>query len=129
MDVKAHVTAIGPQALTDGDEMVILFNQTASEALREVAVIQEFVTPEDQAKITLAVNDRVTIDGHDYVISRVGKLVNDNLESIGHVTLVFGEAGPSGLQNALHFDNQGVKPAFKIGTEIIYHFAQAATKD
>ena len=39
MDVKAHVTAIGPQALTDGDEMVILFNQTASEALREVAVI------------------------------------------------------------------------------------------
>jgi Phosphotransferase system sorbitol-specific component IIA len=122
MDVKAHVTAVGPQALTDGDEMVILFNQTASEALREVAVIQEFDQPQDQAKIKLAVNDRLTIAGHDYVINRVGKLVNDNLESIGHVTLVFGEAGPSGLQNALHFDNQGTKPKFKVGTEIVYHF-------
>ncbi|WP_261806392.1 PTS glucitol/sorbitol transporter subunit IIA [Lapidilactobacillus luobeiensis] len=120
MDIKAEVTAIGPQALTSGDPMVILFNETASAALREVAVIQKFTDLAAAQKMTITVGDSLTIGSQTYPIKSVGKLVNDNLRSIGHVTLVFDEAAPLGLQNALHFAKQP-KPSFTVGTPIIYH--------
>lgn len=124
MDIEAKVTAVGPQALTSGDPMVILFNETASAALREVAVIQTFAEPAQMQQLTLKVGDRLTIDGQDYPIKSVGDLVDNNLRSIGHVTLVFDEAAPMGLQNAIHFAKQP-KPAFKVGTKIIYHCSLA----
>lgn len=122
MDVKARITAIGSQALTDGDAMVILFNETASAALREVAVIQKFEQPAEQGQIKLHANDVLTIGDHDYPIVEVGQLVNNNLQTIGHVTLIFGKNVPTGLQNALHFAPGVAKPEFKVGTEIVYHF-------
>lgn len=119
-DVKAVITAIGKQALSAKDPMVILFDESASPELRSVAVIQKFAATTAQRELTLADGDLLIIDGTTYPIEHVGSLVNENIRTIGHVTLIFGDEGPQDLQNALYL-TATVKPDFKIRTELVYH--------
>lgn len=119
-DVKAVITAIGEQALSAKDPMVILFDESASPELRAVAVIQKFAATTAQRELTLADGDLLIIDGTTYPIEHVGSLVNENIRTIGHVTLIFGDEDPQDLQNALYL-TATVKPDFKIGTELVYH--------
>ncbi|MFD1465149.1 PTS glucitol/sorbitol transporter subunit IIA [Lapidilactobacillus mulanensis] len=119
MEIKSTVTAIGPKALSDEDPMVILFDESASEALRQVAIIQQFGDPAHQEKLHVQSGDQLSIDGQHFKIHEVGSLVNENLRTIGHVTLIFSDKGPSDLQNALYFA-EGTKPEFHVGTQIIY---------
>jgi len=120
MTVTATVTAIGPEALSPTDPMVILFDDTATKALRQVTLIQDFDDRTGLSAITLATGDKLTIDGQDYALTYVGKLANENLHSIGHVALVFSDVPEHDrLENALYLAPTTV-PAFHVGTTIVY---------
>lgn len=118
-EIKSTITAVGPQALEDQDPMVILFDETASETLRQVAVIQQFDDETAQQQLELHAGDELVIDDQHLPIDAVGSLVNENLQTIGHVTLVFSDAGPADLHNAIYFRGQP-KPNFRVGTQLIY---------
>lgn len=118
-EVKSTVTAIGAKALSAKDPMVIMFDESASTELREVAVIQKFASADAQQNLVLTTGDKLMIDGHNYEITHVGQLVNEHLRTIGHVTLIFGQVDIEDLQNAIYLSEK-VKPDFQIGTEIIY---------
>lgn len=115
----ATITAIGDNALSTTDPMVILFDASATTALRDVAVIQAFTSPTAQSQLTLQAGDQLVIDQSTFTISKVGALANDNLRSIGHVTLLFaGEEPTPDLANAIVLD--GPKPTITVGSQLSY---------
>lgn len=120
MQLKSIVKEIGPDALSPKDQMVILFGDKATDALRNVSVIQEFTNPKAQKKMQVKVGDHLYINDIKFRVIGVGGLTNANLQQIGHATLVF-QPVPSedSLGNAIYlFPN--AKPVFTEGTEIIY---------
>ncbi|WP_461226913.1 PTS glucitol/sorbitol transporter subunit IIA [Lacticaseibacillus suihuaensis] len=124
MSIKATITAVGPKALSDRDPMVILFDDSATAALRQVAVIQRFLDQAAQRKLRLAAGDTLTIDETTYTITAVGALANANLQSIGHVTLMFApQPKDGGLANALYL-SPAIRPRVVVGSTLDYRPAE-----
>jgi PTS system glucitol/sorbitol-specific IIA component len=120
MQLKSIVKEIGADALSPKDQMVILFGDKATDALRDVSVIQELTDPQAQKTMEMKVGDHLIINDIKFRVIGVGGITNANLQQIGHATLVF-QPVPSEdqLGNALYlFPN--AKPVFTPGTEIIY---------
>ncbi|MFD1318617.1 PTS glucitol/sorbitol transporter subunit IIA [Loigolactobacillus zhaoyuanensis] len=118
--VTSTVTAIGANALETNDPLVILFDQTATPELQDIAVIQKFTDPTVMQQLTLAEGDVITIDTHTYTIAYVGDVANQNLQTIGHITLLFAPLPASDrLGNGIYLTNT-VKPEFHVGTKISY---------
>lgn len=119
MEIQAKVTAIGAQALTSADPMVILFDASASESIKNVAVIQQFADVNAQAQMNLHVGDQIVIGQQSYQIKKIGQLVNENLRTIGHVSLIFSDQDTNDLQSAVLLAPE-TKPQFSVGTTITY---------
>ncbi|KRM55527.1 PTS glucitol/sorbitol transporter subunit IIA [Lacticaseibacillus sharpeae] len=120
MQLKSVVKEIGAQALSPKDQMVILFGDKATPALRDVSVIQEFADPSAQKKMTVKVGDHLYINQIKYRVIGVGGITNANLQQIGHATLVFQPVpAEDQLGNAIYL-TPTAKPVFKVGTEIVY---------
>ena len=88
MQFTATITAIGKDALSSKDPMIILFGPEATDALRDVAVIQQFDDPAALSQFSIQAGDRLTIDGTAFTMTYVGQLAISNLKTIGHVTLL-----------------------------------------
>ena len=120
MQLTATVTAIGKDALSSNDPMIILFGPQATDALRDVAVIQQFADKSALEKLVIKEGDQLTIDDETFEMTYVGQLANSNLKAIGHVTLLF-QAVPADkpMQNAIY-----LKPThritFNVGTTLTY---------
>ncbi|WP_225048775.1 PTS glucitol/sorbitol transporter subunit IIA [Lacticaseibacillus kribbianus] len=120
MSIHATITAVGALALSATDPMVILFDASATPALRQVAVIQQFENPAEQRGLHLQKGDRLRVGSATFTIDAVGQLANANLQSIGHVTLFFGPVpAGGGLANALYLSPK-TRPALAVGTELTY---------
>lgn len=117
--IMATVTAIGDAALDPKDPLVILFGESATQALRDVAVIQQFADGDAQAALTVAIGDHVEIDAQRYEVKHVGKLANQNLQTIGHVSLIFDVLPDQPMENALYLEPKA-KPQIKVGSTITY---------
>lgn len=116
--ISAKVTEIGQQAISQKDPMIILFGETATDEIKNVAVIQAF--NEDIPKDTLLVGGEIIIGDQTYQIKRVGSLANENLQSIGHVTLIFSDIPEEdALENALYLSPTEL-PKIDLGTKIKY---------
>lgn len=118
--IKSEVVAIGPNAISKNEPMVILFDETASERLREVSVIQRF---ENDAKknYDLAVGSKITIDDQVYEVKYLGELVESNLTTIGHTVLNFKPLPEKEhLQENVLYLEPHVMPVIKEGTQIVY---------
>ena len=72
--------------------LVILFNEQATPAIKAVALIQRFTTANQSERLTMTTQSIVVIDGQHYQVTYVGALVNENLNNIGHVALIFDSA-------------------------------------
>ncbi len=123
MQLKSTIKAIGANALSPKDQMVILFGDKATDALRDVSVIQEFADPKAQKTMNVKVGDHLYINGIKFRVAGVGSLTNPNLQQIGHATLVF-KPVPSvdQLANAIYL-TPTAKPVFAEGTELVYDLA------
>lgn len=120
MEITATVTAIGQDAISTKDNMVILFGDQATNALRDVSVIQEFADAEAAKQLNLVRGDHLYIDDIKYRITDVGRLTNSGLQQIAHATLVFKPVPTEdALGNALYLSPTAM-PVFKVGTQIRY---------
>ncbi|QFP80350.1 PTS sorbitol transporter subunit IIA [Latilactobacillus graminis] len=125
METQAEVIAIGNAAIDNHSPIVILFDEQATPALQNVALIQRFTDEQAKARLTLSMTSQVMIDHQPYAITFIGALVNTNLNSIGHVALIFGPVPQTDqLQSGLYLVPAGVNipamPVFKVGTQIQY---------
>jgi PTS system glucitol/sorbitol-specific IIA component len=121
VDIKATITAIGPEAISATDPLVILFDEDATAALKQIALLQEFESEEAMSQLTLATGDQLSIDDQVYQVAYVGEVANDNLQTIGHATLLFTSVPETDrLGNGVYLSPY-VKPNFKVGTTITYH--------
>ena len=64
--MQATVTEIGKHAIDDSEKMIILFGETATDTLKQHAVIQSF--PEKD-QVTLAEGDHLKIGDTNYTIT------------------------------------------------------------
>ncbi|KAF1295533.1 PTS sorbitol transporter subunit IIA [Enterococcus sp. JM4C] len=115
--MKAIVKEIGSQALSDKEPLVILFGDTATPALKKYSVIQ---TISEETPVELKVSGKILFDGEEYTIQYVGNTANQNLQAIGHLTLIF-DAVPEEdrIVNGVYLTPY-VVPNFNKNTEIVY---------
>ncbi|MEK4439548.1 MULTISPECIES: PTS glucitol/sorbitol transporter subunit IIA [Niallia] len=78
--------------------LLILFNQDAPKDLRPYCVITEGNKLDGQIKL----GDKMTIVDRAYTITAVGEVANENLYSIGHVSLCFDGAEEAELPGHIH---------------------------
>ncbi|MGM0217597.1 PTS glucitol/sorbitol transporter subunit IIA [Enterococcus sp. AZ126] len=115
--MKAIVTEIGARALDEKEPMIILFGESATEGLKEYSVIQKF---QENQSIEMKQGDLLKIDEQEYTINHVGAFANDNLNSIAHVTLVFGDRpADDAIVNGLYLTPDDF-PIIKVGSTIEY---------
>lgn len=114
--IQAKVVEIGPQAITE-EAVLILFDNTATEALKNYSIIQEV---SDQPAFDLKEKEKISFDQQEYEITRVGSLANHNLTDIGHVTLVFDDVPEEdAIANGVYLKPKRI-PDITEGTIITY---------
>jgi PTS system glucitol/sorbitol-specific IIA component len=115
--MRAVIKAIGSQALSEAEKIIILFGETATDTLKEYSVIQDF---EQKEPIQLTAGDKIKIDEQSYTITQVGAFANENLNSISHCTLVF-DAVPKddSIMNGIYLTPYEL-PKIKKGSVIEY---------
>ena len=114
---KAIVRSIGKEAISKKEPLIILFDESATEALENFSVIQRF---EKKSENKLTAGNSILFDKQEYKIVEVGPLADENLLSMGHVTLVFKEVGKEDqLANALYLEPYEL-PTIEVGTIIQY---------
>lgn len=116
--LKTKITAIGKQAASKEDGLIILFNDTASAKLRDVSMIHEKLADHEQ-KYDLEVGQKISFDQQDYEITYIGPLVESNLMSIGHTIFDFHEVGNQPRTNAIYLTPH-VEPNVHVGTLITF---------
>lgn len=123
MKWNTTITEIGPNAIDTNENIVILFGQSATKEIKDVAIIQQFNPETPQKDFVMKKDDSITIDGQTYLVEHVGQLVQSNMRAISHVTLIFANEVPeSPMQNAiyLHLDKNEGMPKFTVGDWISY---------
>ena len=113
------VTAIGENAISKKDPMIILFGEQATDDIRTVAIIQSF--EEDKETVKLQSGDTISFDEQVYTIETVGSLANENLNTIGHITLSFSEVPEDDRIESGVYLSPYELPEVSIGTKITYN--------
>lgn len=116
--LEAKVVEIGPEAISAKDPLLILFDETASQQLRRVSIVQRFIAPAE-ASFTLATGDQLMIDNQQYRVTHVGKLVANNMEAVGHATLFFEPVPKQPQHNGIYLEPYHL-PKIKVGSLIRY---------
>ncbi len=118
MMLESQVMSIGSEAISADDPLLILFDETASDQLRKVSVIQRFsgLLPENY---DIAVGNKIKFDDQEYTVKYVGELVKSNILMIGHATLNFKDVPENPQQNAIYLEPYRL-PQIKKGTIIKY---------
>ena len=115
--MQAVIKAIGSQAFSGSEQMVILFGETATDTLKEYSVVQRF---SEKTTLQSAVGDQIKIDEQSYTIAHIGPYALNNLNSIAHCTLVF-DAFPESdpIMNGIYLEPHKL-PQIKVGSIIDY---------
>ncbi|MEF9918483.1 MAG: PTS glucitol/sorbitol transporter subunit IIA [Eubacterium sp.] len=86
MGYQTTVTEIGPMVQEFIDEkMIIVFNDNAPAALREMAVLHTIEEMEHDIKV----DDIIVIGDKEYLVTAVGSEANETLKMMGHCTFCF----------------------------------------
>lgn len=116
--LKTKVTSIGKDAGSKEDGLIILFNETASDKLRDVSVIHEQL-PDFEQKFDLQVGSLVAFDQQLFTVTYIGELVESNLMSIGHTIFDFHDVPAKPRANAIYLKPAG-EPDVSVGTVITF---------
>jgi len=112
------VREIGEDAIRKKDPMIILFGEKATKDIRTVAIIQSF--EKEAGNIKLEPGHTISFDEKVYTIKTVGSLVNENLNTIGHVTLSFSEViKDDQIESSIYLSPHEL-PEVVVGTKISY---------
>ncbi|WP_257478425.1 PTS glucitol/sorbitol transporter subunit IIA [Acidipropionibacterium jensenii] len=100
-------------------KMLVTFGDQAPEGLRDFC----YALPAATCTGTIKVGDTVLIDGRAFPITALGEVAQRNLDSLGHVTLVFDGAPDPRLDGALHVATTGDLPSPQQGSTIVIESA------
>lgn len=108
------ITGLGNQVEAFLDEgMFILFGNHVPDSLKEFCYLMDVNPVNGQ----LRPGQKLIIDDVSYDITAVGSLAQKNLESLGHLTIVFNDASEAGLPGSICVDDKPV-PTLVVGSEI-----------
>jgi glucitol/sorbitol PTS system EIIA component len=108
------ITGIGPMAAQFlGEKMIVLFKDNAPEELADYCFLHQINRLDEPIKA----GDVLKLDGSQYRITAVGDAVNQNLASLGHITLTFSGSETADLPGNLILENRDI-PELKVGTNI-----------
>jgi glucitol/sorbitol PTS system EIIA component len=108
------INSIGPLATTFLEEkMIILFGEGAPKELAEFCYGIEVVGVEDSIKP----GQKLIINDESFEITSVGDIVEQNLTSMGHITLRFDGSINAELPGTLYMEDKDL-PIFEIGTKL-----------
>ena len=100
--IQAKITEIGTEAINKEEPMLILFDKTATAALRKYSVIQEVSKDEP---FSLKAGGTIAFDDQVYTIDYVGPMANGNLKTVAHVSLIFDACPEEGqIANGIRID-------------------------
>lgn len=85
--MKSTVIELGEDSFFEEEAVMILFDKTAPEGLREVCVIHEF--EEEPPKELLKEGSRIVFGGQEYTVEKIGHVANSTLHELGHISLYF----------------------------------------
>ncbi|MEY8445482.1 PTS glucitol/sorbitol transporter subunit IIA [Enterococcus ratti] len=115
--IHATIKEIGKEAVSEKEPILILFDQTATSILRNYSVIQEITSNE---RFSLKKGGILSFDQQEYTIEHVGTMANENLNTVGHVTLIFDRySKENSIANGIYLTPYHL-PKIKIGTQIEY---------
>ena len=104
---RNQICAVGSQAESFlSEKMLVTFGGKAPDELRDFC----YALPEATSSGTIGVGDVLAIGEHRFPITAIGALAQRNLDSLGHVTLVFDGADEPRLEGALHVRCGGELP-------------------
>lgn len=98
---KVEIKEIGESAeVMLETQQIILFNEQAPKELKEFCVI----TDSQPVQSKIQPGDTLSFEDLLFTITAVGDVANDNLNTLGHVTLCFDGATESKLPGHIHLD-------------------------
>ncbi|KRN04191.1 PTS glucitol/sorbitol transporter subunit IIA [Holzapfeliella floricola] len=119
MEFTAKIKAVGSKAFDK--HIYILFDENITSDIAEVSIQQEFVTKQNKDKLIIKAGDAIEISGQEFNVRHVGRLVNDNLNDIAHVVLMFGDVEDEPMENTIYLDgDRNQDQLFKSGNTIVY---------
>lgn len=95
------------------EEMIILFSDAAPNDLKDFCYIIDISPVEREIKP----GNSMYIDNEKFNITAVGKIVKQNLERLGHITLRFDGSTTPELPGSLYLERKEI-PQLNVGTEI-----------
>lgn len=103
------------------EKMLIIFNDSAPEDLRDIAVIHDIAPLEGK----IEVGDELAFDDQTYKITFVGAKVNETMEEFGHCTITFNGENHADLPGILCVEAKGT-PNVSVSTTITFKKAEEA---
>lgn len=116
--IKSTISEIGEFSYFEDEPIIILFNNTAPEGLREVCIIHDYdANPESDL---LKVGSKIIFGEEEYEVVEIGHTANSSLIELGHASFYFDlpedqELLPGSVSLSPH-----ILPDIKIGDEISF---------
>ena len=87
--IKSLIKNIGPDAYTEGYNVLILFGTECPDELKDACIIHEY--QEKPLDHMLHVGGKIRLGNTEYTIEKIGddEIVNKNLSALGHISLMF----------------------------------------
>ena len=108
------IKKIGAQAIND-EKILILFGPSATKDLAEYSILQTM--PSDS--IELKIGSTLTFGDQTYHVTKVGPLVNQNLNQLSHATLLFQHSDET-IANGIYLSPEKL-PVLKAEMKITFH--------
>lgn len=116
--IHSDIITIGDLAYLDDYNMLILFNESAPDELKEVSIIHTFKNEPQQQM--LQIGSKILFNEIEYVVEEIGTKANENLFQLGHVSLYFGLEEGTDLMPGSVLLSPYVKPEVKAGDTITF---------
>lgn len=87
--IRSTVLSVGEMAYFEDYPMLILFNETAPDELKDVCIVHQFDDPIQDTDTMLVENGRIIFGQKELHIVEVGNVANQNFAHLGHITLQF----------------------------------------
>lgn len=113
---QGKILKVGEQAVDKEENILIFFGENITEGLRPYSVVQSIDEPE---KIELSVGDKILFGQQEYQVTYVGRLVNQNLQTIQHTSFVFSDEPQDKLTSSVYLTPAKL-PDISAGMTITY---------
>ncbi|MBG9813662.1 hypothetical protein ABD68_19425 [Bacillus endophyticus] len=113
---QSIVTEVGSQVeLFLQEKMIILFNDSAPDDLRDVSVVHKRCSLEEDIKI----GDELVIDNQSFKVTFVGNKVNETMRDLGHSTITFDGSSKSEMPGMICVEEKEI-PTITSSSQLMF---------